>query len=194
MNIGANAKYSNVKGLILMSMFSFESHFDNKISSKNQDQLKDTFQRIICPVFLIHGVKDKINPLREVQRMSKSFKKIYTWFPKKGDHENIFLRYRMEFMIQMKVYINSIISPIKGNQLFSNMKLNFEEDLIFMNDNNETLFQSLKTSDLDNKYKHRLSRNPFTRFKKYFEDRIEVISKQEEVCLMKRKSIISEEV
>ena len=74
------------------------------------------------------------------------------------------------------------------------MKLNFEEDLIFMNDNNETLFQSLKTSDLDNKYKHRLSRNPFTRFKKYFEDRIEVISKQEEVCLMKRKSIISEEV
>ena len=57
---------------------------------------KDIIGRILSPIFLIHGKKDGIIPIKHSIELSRHIQNLYKWFPKKEGH-NIITECRMKF-------------------------------------------------------------------------------------------------
>ena len=108
----ASGKHNDIKALILLSpIVSGLKTFDKNLNISNEDlNLIDFFsniskiKEIYCPIFVIHGTKDEIIPYDQVVNMSKSIKRVYEWYPKMGDHNNILCRYRKDFYIKCKTF------------------------------------------------------------------------------------------
>ncbi len=114
---------------------------------------KEQLRRIECPVFLIHGLCDQVIPFKEMNKMLKYFKNVYTWFPSKGTHDNIFTVYRMNFIMQMNLFINSLTSSkLTSTQTSSiHFKFRFEDDDLMITknrsiENKERLFEPNSSS------------------------------------------------
>ncbi len=189
--------YSKIRGLVLVSSFSLETklYVNESVNSliENSNITKEHLRRIECPVFLIHGLCDQVIPFKEMNKMLKYFKNVYTWFPSKGTHDNIFTVYRMNFIMQMNLFINSLTSSkLTSTQTSSiHFKFRFEDDDLMITknrsgENKGRLFEP-------NTISKRLSENeciliseenvsPFPSIKKKLEvvDEDEIINKTEE--------------
>jgi len=112
-------KYNTVKGLILLSplfddniklissnlVFELEDNFLKKLEFLN---LANRLHDINCPLFIIHGKKDKTSSYASTFNFSKKMIKITDWYPENGDHSNIISKYRIKFYINTKSFLDQI--------------------------------------------------------------------------------------
>jgi len=90
----------------------------------NDSKLQD----INCQIFLIHGKKDEVIPQKRSEALLKLNQKIISWFPKKGDHNNIQVQLRekfinkcINFLDQLRYFQKDYITCFANN---SNSNLN----------------------------------------------------------------------
>ena len=90
LHLANNKNFANVAGLVLLSPISSGM-------SKRKDVFnnKDIIGRILSPIFLIHGKKDGIIPIKHSIELSRHIQNLYKWFPKKEGH-NIITECRMK--------------------------------------------------------------------------------------------------
>ena len=140
-----------------MSPYCLENKLEDKKAKKYYSLSKEQLKAISCPVLLIHGMIDSIIPLKGINKISKLFNKIHTWYPTKGNHNNIIRIYRTEFLNQIKLFIKSIIFYQKNSSISLNFKFEFDEDIFpfnsnfndkKQNDNECLLFETNEKKDL----------------------------------------------
>jgi dipeptidyl aminopeptidase/acylaminoacyl peptidase len=71
----------------------------------------DLVNSINCPIFIIHGTKDKVIPISHGQQMYGNSKKKYTpWFVENGGHNNIdrSLKFKGKYYEEMKNFIKKL--------------------------------------------------------------------------------------
>lgn len=131
---------TNIKCLILISAIDKGTSVGNLLkpkkgskklntnADKNHGDIKIT--EIDCPTFLIHGKSDEVIFISNSYEISKKVKNSNTWFPRKGDHHNIFTRYRRKFFDKINIFIE---------------KVN-----IFHSNTNDTTDSSILNIDMDN--------------------------------------------
>ena len=88
-----------IKGLILISPIS--SYKFNNTNLINKEKIC----RIICPIFIIHGIKDNIISINHSIELSKYIKYLSKWFPKKSSHY-ILSENRHKFYQKLKFFLN----------------------------------------------------------------------------------------
>ena len=100
LHLANNKNFANVAGLVLLSPISSGM-------SKRKDVFnnKDIIGRILSPIFLIHGKKDGIIPIKHSIELSRHIQNLYKWFPKKEGH-NIITECRMKFFKKFKFFID----------------------------------------------------------------------------------------
>jgi surfactin synthase thioesterase subunit len=156
-HIATNIKYKNLKAIILLSPIASGLKIVNhKINISNEDLEEVDFfsniskiKEVSCPIFLIHGQRDELIPYQQVLQMSKSIKKLYNWFPKSGDHNNIMSKHRVKFFSKcrmffdyLKIFFNSSdLSPfsVRSDKLSNQGSiLKFKESCLETSDGSES--------------------------------------------------------
>lgn len=137
-----------IRAIILISPIASSVKIFDKNCNKNNIGLEkfDVFcnlkkiQEVDCPVFIIHGKKDDLIPISHSEEMLKYIKIHHKWFPKNGDHGNIFSKYRMKFITKCKIFLNNL-------NCFEGKKNNISRQSI---ENNSGLIKSDKTKNSNN--------------------------------------------
>jgi len=115
--IASNIKYKDIRAVMLLSPIASgmqTAHHQLKASKEDLKEI-DFFSNISlisevsCPIFIVHGVKDKIIPVSQVEKMAKSIKKLFSWFPSQGDHNNILFTYRRKFYNKCKLFFDNVL-------------------------------------------------------------------------------------
>jgi len=107
------SKY-NIKSLILIAPLASEIRLIKKESKNStfdfnkEDILFGKISEISCPIFLIHGQEDKKIPISQSFEIFQKVKNANTWFPKKGDHYNIFTTYRRKFYEKFQIFFDKV--------------------------------------------------------------------------------------
>lgn len=63
---------------------------------------------INCPIFLIHGKMDDVITISHSYEILKKVKNPNTWFPGKGNHQNIFTNYRRKFYEKINTFFDKV--------------------------------------------------------------------------------------
>lgn len=111
-HLGANREYiDSLRGIILLSPYSYYlSHA--------------LIHSINCPIFLIHGKKDKIISYVYSDQIAPKMKILFKWFPSNGNHSNIITGYRCKFYSKLKIFIKELISTLNDDQLNNSFQFN----------------------------------------------------------------------
>jgi predicted alpha/beta hydrolase family esterase len=135
-HIATKRKYKNIKGVILLSPIASGIKSVSQSVQISRDDLEtlDVFSNIskirevTCPVFIIHGEKDQVIPIEQVKEMSKQIGRLYEWYPKDGDHNNIMYLFRNKFYNRCRMFFDYL-------KIFFNKHKNdeFDEGSLFLN-------------------------------------------------------------
>ena len=132
-NLASCKEYRGINSLILLNPVLSLKKFENKSYSLNRTGEIgktdifgnfDKISEINCPIFLIHGYKDRLIPLKDIIKMAKSIKTLYQWFPSKGDNSNILTKYRRKFYTKCKMFFDYMnIFRKKSKQIINNSEV-----------------------------------------------------------------------
>jgi hypothetical protein len=142
--LASDAKFRDINSIILLSPIVSGLKFFNKdlkLEKSNEYEKIDVFPNFIriseihCPIFLIHGHRDNMIPVKQVIEMGKSIRALYQWYPSDGDHNNILIKYRCKFFTKCKMffdYVKFFKNSQNTNKSFSskNLSFRFEESYI----------------------------------------------------------------
>jgi len=124
----AASKY-NFKSLILIAPLDFGIKIENEKLKNSTCELKkiESFRsigkisEISSPIFLIHGKLDNKVSINHSYEILSQVKNANFWFPKKGDHNNIFTLYRRKFYEILNVFTEKVnIIHTETTKLYSN--------------------------------------------------------------------------
>lgn len=143
-HIASNPKHDKISGLILFSPICsgiqiFRDDFDPKNTKRDIFCNISKAPDIKAPVFLIHGMKDNVIPIKQSRNLAKKMKRVIEWYPSQGDHSNIISNYRSAFFSQIRDFLENLlhyshslkrIDRLKGNHFKVALKgeLNLIED------------------------------------------------------------------
>lgn len=98
------------------------------------------------PVFIIHGIKDELIPVKHSQEMMKYIKLKFEWFPKNGNHGNILTKYRTKFFIKCNLFLDNLFC-------FERKETNFTVNSLenSLNFSNIGLYKSSNVNNNNNK-------------------------------------------
>lgn len=109
-HLASNNNFANVAGLVLLSPVSSEM----SLLLGGQFNNKKIIGKIISPIFLIHGKKDRTIPIENSIELAKHIQNLYKWFPKKAGH-NIITECRMKFYKKFQFFIDYLSRFPKHN-------------------------------------------------------------------------------
>ena len=72
---------------------------------------------ISCPVFLIHGLQDEVIPSGQSLEMMTKIKNSIEWFPKRGNHSNITVKYRSKFLSEVRQFLDQLNYSQQSNSI-----------------------------------------------------------------------------
>ena len=135
----SNINYKEINAIILLSpIVSGLKIVNQNLVISNEDLNRIDFfsncskiTEISCPIFLIHGTKDEIIPIQQVIKMGRSIRKLYQWYPSKGDHNNIITKYRKKFYTKCKMFFDYIKILSQGNDTYYQTNANSSRNISF---------------------------------------------------------------
>jgi hypothetical protein len=83
---------------------------------------------INCPVFLIHGIQDEVIPHTQSVELMNKIKYVFEWFPNRGNHSNITVKYRSKFYAKVKLFLEHLVY-FKKQQNKSDLDITDESNL-----------------------------------------------------------------
>lgn len=110
-HIASKPQYCGINGMILFSPIAsgnnlikyVDEQLDKEVDIFNTLQISE---EVICPVFIIHGKKDKVIPIEQSEMIAKNLKHIVKWYPTNGTHWNLFTLYRLKTFKKIKKFLS----------------------------------------------------------------------------------------
>ena len=103
--------YSNLKnqssfaGIVLLSPVLLGTEITKE---KKEKDFLHNYLNTECPHLIIHGKLDDYVPYTFSENLSKQLPNVYVWFPKIGNHFNIFTECRYKFYFKLKFFVSYI--------------------------------------------------------------------------------------
>ena len=103
--------YSNLKnqtsvaGIVLLSPVLLGTEFTKE---KKEKDFLNKYLNTDCPHLIIHGKLDDYVPYTFSENLSKQLPNVYVWFPKIGNHFNIYTDCRYKFYFKLKFFVSYI--------------------------------------------------------------------------------------
>ena len=136
------AKHSQVKGMIVMSLFSHR--MQKPTSIEQEDKMEEYFGECIksieCPCFVIHGLEDMCVHKDYSIKINKYLMLVDKWFPKRGSHTNLLEQHYLKKLVRkIKEFLASFklcneIDGVKGQHNKYNIIM---DDYSASNNNNK---------------------------------------------------------
>jgi len=135
--IASNIKYKEIRAVMLLSPIASGIQTARHQFKASKEDLKEIdffsnislISEVSCPIFIVHGVKDKIIPVSQVETMAKSIKKLFSWFPSQGDHNNILFTYRRKFYNKCKIFFDHVL--LNKKKIENDFGLNTSKNISF---------------------------------------------------------------
>lgn len=139
--------YKEYAGVILISPIASPQFIDSRGTETPKSKAPnpvDELENIKPPVFIGHGERDEIAPLRTSENMIKRLNFVFKWFPKNGTHFNIFTKFRAKFYKKIRFFLDSVqrlaeqekisMSKVSSLAIITNPKKQREENSIYSNE------------------------------------------------------------
>jgi hypothetical protein len=97
-------KCSTIKALIMISPCNFI-----------RVKLSENVFNSNCPIFLIHGKKNKISDYKMTLNLASKLRNTFEWYPKNADHSNILTDYRCKLLMKIKMFLKKLETELLNN-------------------------------------------------------------------------------
>lgn len=107
--LACHPHYKHLGGLILLSPI-IQTNSDSKIIKDYYEDNINKIERIKIPILIIQGKKDLLSNWEILAYKFKDKLNAKLWFPKDGNHYNIFELYRSNIILKLRSFLNELQS------------------------------------------------------------------------------------